>query len=218
MRVLEVVYPSIYSSNHGKLLDETKKVENVGFRTLHVDIQDHLHASEISFGIKLVKILRAESNMQFDIHLMLCETERYLERLEGLSNVKAVTFHPAGERFPARMARKIMEMGYRVGLGFSLQDPVEEYAFMQDTVSTVLVCTSSADGRGNLYNSYSEEYVRRVRKIFPTQDIVVDGNIHSGNLTAIRNAGATHFVMGREIFDTEDLEKKLQELEVLLNP
>lgn len=218
MNVLDVIYPSIYSANHGKLLEENRKVEEAGFRTLHVDIQDHLHASEISFGSKLVKILRAESRMWFDIHIILCEAEGYLERLKGLKQVKAITFHPAGERFPARMAGRIMEMGYHIGLAFSLQDPVEEYAFMQDMISSVLVCTSSADGRGNLYNPYSEEYIKRVRKVFPTQDIVVDGNIHSGNICKIREAGATHFVMGREIFDTEDLEAKIQELESLLNP
>lgn len=212
MRGTECIFPSIYSSNHGYLMEECKKVEKAGFRTLHVDIQDGVCSSEISFGMKLVRLLREHSRMEFDIHLMLFELERYLERLNGLENVRAVTFHPQSLRFPARAAGKIQKMGYRVGVAFALQDPVEQYGFMEKMVSSVLVCTASVDGRGNLYNPWSESYIRRVRAVFPTQDIVVDGNINTGNINMVREAGATHFVMGREIFETPDLYGKIREL------
>ena len=198
MRGAECIFPSIYSSNHGYLMEECKKVEDAGFQTLHVDIQDGVCSSEISFGMKLVKL------------------ESYLDRLKGLQNVRAVTFHPQSLRFPARAAGKILGMGYRAGLAFALHDPVEQYGFMEKMVSSVLVCTASVDGLGNLYNPWSESYIRRVRAVFPTQDIVVDGNINAGNLKAVREAGATHFVMGREIFGASDLNGKIRELENIL--
>lgn len=216
MNGLEHIFPSIYSSNHGYLMEECKKVEDAGFRTLHVDIQDGVCSSEISFGMKLVKLLRENSRMEFDIHLMLYELESYLDRLEGLANVRAVTFHPQSQRFPARAAGKIRSLGYQAGLAFSLHDPVEQYEFMREAVDTVLVCTASVDGQGNLYNPYSEAYIRRVRRVFPTQDIVVDGNINAGNLKRIKGAGATHFVMGREIFGAADLRGKIRELDDIL--
>lgn len=212
----ECIFPSIYSSNHGYLMEECKKVENAGFHTLHVDIQDGVCSSEISFGMKLVKLLRENSRMEFDIHVMLYELESYLDRLKGLQNVRAVTFHPQSLRFPTRAAGKIHGMGYRVGLAFALHDPVEQYGFMEKMVSSVLVCTASVDGLGNLYNPWSEFYIRRVRAVFPTQDIVVDGNINAENINAVRKAGATHFVMGREIFETPDLYGKIRELEDIL--
>lgn len=216
MKGLEHIFPSIYSSNHGYLMEECKKVENAGFRTLHVDIQDGVCSSEISFGMKLVKILREKSRMEFDIHVMLYELESYLGRLEGLLNVRAVTFHPSCQRFPARAGGRILNMGYRMGLAFSLHDPVEQYEFMREMTSSVLVCTAAVDGQGNLYNPCSEAYIRRVRRVFPTQDIVVDGNINAGNLNQVRGAGATHFVMGREIFEAQDLRGKVRELDDLL--
>lgn len=216
MRALKYIYPSIYSANHGYLMDECTKVENMGFETLHVDIQDHVHASEISFGIKAVKYLREHSNMEFDMHLIICNLEQYLERLEGMTQIRAVTFHPVGERFPARVAGRILQMGYRVGLAFTLHEPVEDYECMRDMVSQVLVCTAAADGQGNRYNPYSETFIRRVRAVFPNQDILVDGDVNAGNLKRIKDAGATHFVMGREIFQSEDLREKTEELEQLL--
>ena len=217
MNCLKNIYPSIYSANHGKLLDECKKVESIGFQILHVDIQDHLYASEISFGMKLVKILRESSSMKFDLHLILSEVENYLDRLEGLTAIKAVTIHPCGERFPERIVGKITKMGYSVGLAFTLKDPVEEYAFLRDKVKSVLICTASADGKGNSYNPYSVQYIKRVRNVFPMHDIVVDGDVNINNLVSIRTAGATHFVMGREIFETPDLENKTKELNQLLS-
>lgn len=191
-------------------------MERAGFRTLHVDIQDGVCSSEISFGMKLVRLLRENSQMEFDIHVMLFGLEDYLERLNGIQNVRAVTFHPQSLRFPARAAGKILGMGFKVGLAFALQDPVEQYGFMEKIVSSVLVCTASVDGLGNLYNPWSESYIRRVRAVFPAQDIVVDGNINAGNIKAVRQAGATHFVMGREIFETSDLYGKIRELEDIL--
>lgn len=216
MQGLECIFPSIYSASHGYLMEECKKVENAGFRTLHVDIQDGVCSSEISFGMKLVNLLRENSRMEFDVHVMLFELERYMDRLEGLRNIRAVTFHPQTQPFPARTAGKILNMGYRVGLAFSLHDPVEQYGFMREITSSVLVCTASVDGMGNLYNPCSESYIRRVREVFPIQDIVVDGNINAGNLRKVKGAGATHFVMGREIFEAPDLRGKLRELDGML--
>ncbi len=212
MSGLEHIFPSIYSANHGYLMEECKKVQGAGFQTLHVDIQDGICSSEISFGMKLVRMLRENSRMEFDIHVMLFELEHYLDRLGGLEPVRAVTFHPQSQRFPARVCGQILGLGYRAGLAFSLHDPVEQFGFMEEMVSSVLVCTASVDGRGNLYNPHAESYIRRVRSVFPTQDIVVDGDINAGNLERVRGAGATDFVMGREIFEASDLHRKIGEL------
>ena len=103
MKALEFIYPSIYSGNHLHLYEELKKVENGGFKTLHVDIQDGVCSSEISFGIKVLKSLSEYSKMDFDLHLMLVDVERFLDKIIGIKNIKCVTFHPSDVRYPARV-------------------------------------------------------------------------------------------------------------------
>ena len=53
--------------------------------------------------------------------------------------------------------------------------------------------------------------------MFSTQDIVVDGDINSTNLAKVMSAGANHFVIGREIFHSDDLLAKINELEKIMD-
>lgn len=217
MKALQQIFPSIYSANHGCLISECQKIENLGFQTLHVDIQDGICSSEISFGIKLVKVLRENSKMVFDIHLMLYNLEQYLPKLAGLEKVRSVTFHPRDTRFPARIVTIIKNMGYKVGLALSLGEPIEEYRSLSGQISSILVCTALVDGEGNRYRVESEDYIRQIKKVFSTQDIVVDGDINSTNLAKVMSAGANHFVIGREIFHSDDLLAKINELEKIMD-
>lgn len=216
MNVLKRVYPSIYSANHLYLYDECKKVEDHGFETLHVDIQDGICSSEISFGIKVLKGLRTHSKMIFDIHLMLMDVEAFLPKLADMDNVAAITFHPKDVRYPARVITKIKAMGYEAGLAFTLNEALDNYEVYADQVSSILICTAEVDGKMNQYNTYSTKKIRQARVVFPHAKIVVDGNIHQGNIKEMIDAGTDCFVMGREIFDCDNLDNKINELKQLL--
>lgn len=64
MNGLECIYPSIYSSDHLRLLEEMRWVETEGFSHLHVDIQDSSLGLNLSFGMKVVCGLAALTSMK----------------------------------------------------------------------------------------------------------------------------------------------------------
>ncbi len=217
MKALDVIYPSIYSSDHLHIYDELKKVENARFRTLHVDIQDGVCSSEISFGIKVLKSLSNNSEIDFDVHLMLVDVEQFLNKIEGIKNIKCVTFHPTDVRYPARIINKIKSMGYEVGFAFGYSQPMQEYALYADEVSSILICTADVDGKGNEYRKKSLDKIQLARSLFDgVERFVVDGDVNAMNLGEIVQAGANRFVMGREIFKSTSLDEKIIELNNIL--
>ena len=116
MNGLECIYPSIYSADHLRLLEEMRWVEAEGFSHLHVDIQDSSLGLNLSFGMKVVRGLAALTSMKLQVHLMVYDPLPFVEQLSELSQVEEVLFHPGTVRYPGVILDRIHRMGARPAL------------------------------------------------------------------------------------------------------
>lgn len=217
MELFERVYPSIYSSDHLRLLEELRRVEGAGFAHLHVDIQDSSLGLNVSFGMKVVRGLNAFTRMKLQVHLMVAEPLHFVEELKGLGRVDEILFHPGSVAYPGRVLNAIRSLGMKAGFALTPTEPLGELAYYRGRVDSILIWTGEPDGGNGKFDRGALQKVTRAREMFGVDTAVfADGDMNKETIPQAAAAGASHFIMGRDIFGAEDLKGKIGELEQLM--
>ena len=81
--------PSILSADFMHLGEQLHLLKNSGTRVLHIDVMDGVFVPSISFGMPVIRSIRRESSMFFDVHLMINEPIRYVKEFveAGADNI-----------------------------------------------------------------------------------------------------------------------------------
>ena len=75
-----IVAPSILAANFANLADEVRRVEEAGADWIHCDIMDGHFVDNISFGPMVVGIVRKQTKLPLDVHLMIEHPDHFLPR------------------------------------------------------------------------------------------------------------------------------------------
>lgn len=207
-----ILAPSILSADFTKLGSDVKVVEDAGVKWLHIDVMDGIFVPNISFGTVVYEGLRKESNLFFDVHLMITEPERYIERFIK-SGADGVTFHVEATKEAEKCIEIIKSYGKKVGISICPETPVSEIEKYLDMVDMVLVM-SVHPGYGG--QSYIEDVNAKIKELYNLSngryDIQVDGGIYKENIKSVVDCGANIIVAGTAVFKG-DISENIKALE-----
>lgn len=207
-----ILAPSILSADFTKLGSDVKVVEDAGVKWLHIDVMDGIFVPNISFGTVVYEGLRKESNLFFDVHLMITEPERYIERFIK-SGADGVTFHVEATKEVEKCIEIIKSHGKKVGISICPETPVSEIEKYLDMVDMVLVM-SVHPGYGG--QSYIEDVNAKIKELYNLSngryDIQVDGGIYKENIKSVVDCGANIIVAGTAVFKG-DISENIKALE-----
>ena len=200
------IAPSLLAADYAHLADEIKKVEDAGAAYLHLDIMDGAFVPNISFGPELVAAIRKSTKLIFDVHLMINDPIRYIDRFVK-AGADMITFHVESTDNPEAVIRAIESHEMRVGMAISPGTPVEAILPYLHRLSQVTVMTVEPGFGGQAIMMPMLDKVRVLRRYAADHglklDIEVDGGITPDNVGYCTGAGANVIVAGSAIFKSK---------------
>ena len=205
--------PSILAADVRCLGKEIRTVTNAGADYIHIDVMDGVFVSNISFGLPIVRGLRNVTDAFFDVHLMITEPIRFIERFVG-DGADGITVHAEACENLQATVEEINCYGKKAGIAISPDTNIDIVLPLLDKISMVLVMTVYPGYGGQRVIKEVFDKIRILRGIIDKRgldvDIQVDGGVSLDNIDEIREAGANIFVVGTKIFQG-DAEKNTLE-------
>ena len=212
-----IVAPSILAADFSKLAAEVRATEKAGADWIHCDIMDGHFVDNISFGPAIVDLVRKQTNLPLDVHLMIEHPDHYVPRfVEAGANSITVHVEPEAKHDVAKTLRQIRENGCRAGLSLNPARPFELVEPFLDKIDILLVMTVHPGFGGQSFRAEQMEKVKGASQWNKSRedkiDIEVDGGINAETAPLSIHNGANVLVAGTSIFRTKDYAEAIREL------
>ncbi|MBR7160072.1 MAG: ribulose-phosphate 3-epimerase [Clostridia bacterium] len=202
------IAPSILSADFSAMGDEIRRLEVNGADWIHCDVMDGVYVTNITFGMPMVKAIRPHTTLPLDVHLMITEPEKYVERFCD-SGADYVTFHPEASRDPHSTIEKIHAKGVKAGIVLNPDIPVsvaEEYI---KEVELVLLMSVFPGYGGQSFIPEVMDKITQLKGMIERYgvDVLVeiDGGVNLDNAGECISRGVDVLVAGNTVFSADDM-------------
>ena len=208
------ISPSILSADFSQLGNEIKRLEDGGADLIHVDVMDGHFVPNLTIGPPVIKSLKKDCSLKFDVHLMISPVHKYIEAYSN-AGADIITIHPEATEDLSASIDKIKGLGKKVGVSLNPETKVNVIKNHLNQIDLVLIMSVNPGFGGQKFMPEVLDKIKELRNIQIKQnidfDIEIDGGINFENSKIAIEAGANILVSGTTIFKSNngDIKKNI---------
>jgi len=194
---------SILSADFTRLGEEIAAAQRGGADLIHVDVMDGRFVPEITIGAVIVEAVRSATTLPADVHLMIANPERHVERF-ARAGAASITVHAEAATHLHRLIQQIKDLGVRAAVALNPGSPLVLLEPVLGDLDMALLMTVNPGYAGQRFISSVIPKIRQLRAWIseraPAVDLQVDGGISEATAPQVVAAGANVLVAASAIF------------------
>ena len=207
------IAPSILAADPlrmGEALDRIKTADYI-----HFDVMDGTFVPNLSFGPALLDAVKAATDVPVDVHLMITEPDRRVERYLA-AGADIVSFHYEAQTHALRTISAIKEHGALAAIALNPGTPVNVLDSLIEDLDMVLIMSVNPGFGGQAFIERTYDKLAKLRALCQEHGVSplveVDGGVGTANAGALARAGVNVFVAGSAVCGAADPAQAIADL------
>lgn len=210
--------PSVLSANFANLEADIQMINQSHADWFHVDIMDGVFVPNLSFGFPVMEALKKHAQKPLDVHLMIVDPDRYIDRFLELG-AETISVHAEACIHLHRTLQNIRQKGGKAGVALNPHTPINVLENLGCELDLVVLMSVNPGFGGQKFieNTYrkTENLANWRSKNGYSFLIEIDGGVNANNAKPLVDAGANVLVAGNFVFSSPNPSQTIADLKAL---